>query len=1120
MHTNRDFSTDRSGVQSRRQGSNQNNFNHDEHMRLMNSIRNTILSDGDDSKLKLFLRGIRSLIQKWTPSAIDGGVRDLLQRFHVDVIGGSKVLQCTSHPSYVSRGQGQQTPTNCKTANKRLPKKEAYYGADALRFGSFAEEINACTSMIAYFNHSKFYMVSNWSTICHSTKLVLSSIMHIMMHQHSLLANACKSEHAVHSAMRNISRFKRLTNRVFVQEEREDDSSDDSSDDNGSEADEDDDEDEQDEELLNPYLFNGLDTKIEHLFAHTNKPMKPLEFGIRFLYEQARIQGLCREGEEMRCRRSIPRYLLVKKDGEYLCRICQKPESEHPTDIGHRCSDHVFRHEIAEDVSVSFDTCSWERPENHYSVKAWVHKELTSELVPRTWRDTLTVKSRIIQEILNTVNESSLPVLDRQTSEDEYGPAVAFQNGVWFIRECIWKGYVELAEDQKNGLYRGLVTHYVHQWFHIARYTEAIKGAYDETMTDRPEMYRYENVYLNYVCRNCNTSKKFHKKTCRRPDFSAFQCEECGCKSTDITKPCECEHEPQYFGVDVAAGLQNVPTPFMDCVMTTQFNHLSDHQKYMGLRYWMFVMAGYFLLPKTVYDPSLDWPIIPCIFGEAGSGKSILMSALSKLVNQEKIGTLSSNAQETFGLEALVSYDGTCQKKYLILEASGKFKIPPQQFQSISCGEMVSINRKNKPVYSALWKETGFIIGNSKPKWEDNGGALRRRMILFKFDYIVREKDLRMPSRIEHRTLGAILYKSSMAMKDAKERFGSIDLLGKSNFTYQHPDSVNGPYVLPPTMRKWNADLQAELNPLYCLITQSLETLQEPLFLDNRATEDEERAFIPISMLHSAYTTFCKERFASMNAMDLTPDIYRGVFRQFNIKVLSRKTMMWQGQLITTDFVIGLGSVQEHASIYQQVKENQQIREGQQDSSEVYSQSNDDQNNESQSIVLQQQQQALQKKVDELEQSPDACNIVNEFMKRLAKKSRLTETTQKAIHSLQKHVQYNTNVFGVPQNDKDNVPNDKRKRESSTGHESSDSDYYDEDLTLLGRRTTTTTNVQQYTDKVEEANIPFHSQADSQHSQADSQADSQTSPKKRNFSEMSEMDDTQSSSEDDPFDFD
>ena len=655
----------------------------------MHEIRTTTIAKGakgSEANLRLFLKGIRSLLKKWTPSVVDSQMREVFRRFNVDVVGGSQVFQSTSHTNYVSQGQQQKTPTR-KAQKKQLPKNEAYFGPDALRFGIFAEEIDACTLMTAFFNHMEIYMIDNWKAISHSTKMVLSSVMHVMLHQHSMLSNTCKSEQAIYESQKTIRRFKRLTGNVFVQEHQEqdgengEDENSDSDSDDGSEAEEVEDSEEDDEELLNPYTYNGLDTKIECLFSHTNKPMKPIEFGIRYLYERARVQGLCREGEEMRCRRSIPHYVLVKTKGEYICQICEKPESAHPVELGRRCSDHVFRPQIAQDLSITYDTCSWERPLEHYSVKDWVHKELTSELVPKTWRDTLSVKSRIVQEILSTVNESSLPVLNRQLSEDRYGPVVAFQNGVYFIQDCIWKDYRRLAEDIKKGIYPGLVTHYVHEWFFIGRYTTAMKGAYDPTMTDRPEVCRYENVHPNYVCENCNTLKKHHKTSCKRPVFKRVQCNKCEFKTDDITKPCECEGGPEYFNVDIAAGLSKVPTPFMDSVMDLQFRGLTDHKSYLGLEYWMFALAGYFLLPKNPSDPTLDWPIIPCIFGVAGSGKSILMSALSKLVSQEKIGTLSSNAQETFGLEALVSYDGNCQKKYLILEASGKFKIPPQQFQ-------------------------------------------------------------------------------------------------------------------------------------------------------------------------------------------------------------------------------------------------------------------------------------------------------------------------------------------------------------------------------------------------------------------------------------------------------
>ena len=681
----------------------------------------------------------------------------------------------------------------------------------------------------------------------------------------------------------------------------------------------------------------------------------PLELGLRFLYNDATLHRYRREGKELRECRLVPHQeLCCDEQGRILCHHCGKPESQHSTGSVHTRATHAFKPSVVTKSSQIFNTCSWERPFKNCTIKDFVYSKIhtnTGALFSKTFR----YRKMLAEEVANTVNEDSLPVLDRKKSEQRYGPAVSFQNGVFFTRTCVWFPYKKLQQEQADGRYLDLITHYVDVWFFYTRYMTALLGRrlslpqiedkYDppDDAEDRcipcgvePE---FENELPNLVCSACKKPKHLHSKSCRVADFSVLHCVHCDCPSEE----CECGENACFTIIDVAKGLGNVRTPFLSGILRDQFGKLPDFKSYLGIEYHFFVQGGVFIQPK---NPS-DWAVIPGIIGIAGSGKSLFLNALTNLVPQEKVGVLSADSQSTFGLEALISEDGSLQKKYAIYEASGRFRISPQQFQSMSCGERISFNRKNKTAYSANWKESGFFIGNTKMSWEDNGGALRRRMVLFKFDEAVPYKDSQLNKRL-YSNLGALLFKCCWARKDAMERFGSMDLLCKDGkFSHPHPNCLNKG-VLPPSMLQWNARLLLELNPLHALMTTGLQDADpdNPMFLDNRVLESEDqRCYVPLRMVNNAYRRYCKERYSQMAVSDLTRDIWHGCFQKLKLKVKSC-TKMWRERRQKLQYVFGIGSINDHSTEYQDVADILQNQEAGRAVQTRYSASNEDEDDD------------------------------------------------------------------------------------------------------------------------------------------------------------------------------
>ena len=232
-------------------------------------------------------------------------------------------------------------------------------------------------------------------------------------------------------------------------------------------------------------------------------------------------------------------------------------------------------------------------------------------------------------------------------------------------------------------------------------------------------------------------------------------------------------------------------------------------------------------------------------------------------------------------------------------------------------------------MYDCLYRNK--VIG-----WQDFGGSLQRRIIIIKFTEPVSTKDIKMPARIKNRELGAILFRACLSKKIAFEMFGSVDLLGKSPLTYQHPDCINQNKVLPKTMINWNAMLQQELDPLYLFISEGIETDEkEPLFLDTRDIPVEEKVAVPLYVLHNNYKKFASGRFSKGKVVDLTEDTYGAVFKTFKLQV-KKEHREWNNVFKNCPFVIGIGSSLSHPDVYAEIQKlrHEQATKNQQSSVE------------------------------------------------------------------------------------------------------------------------------------------------------------------------------------------
>ena len=820
----------------------------------------------------------------------------------------------------------------------QLPRqiKSRFYGADAVEMCNLTVDLTYIVSLSPVFD------IEHQTKIHRCATEVLSNLQRIIYHEKKMLMHFCTGTSFANHLIDAHDDFEKSirTNLPgsFIE---------------GSDSENDDDSMDSTQYQYDVVPFDAVCEVQRHFPYILKQPIKinPFNKGMEILLNALSLHNLRKEGSELRQQKKIyPYSLLQDKNGELVCQQCGSAESHHPIFDVEARKDHAFYPEVCTYVGAvkSVNTHAWVAIEKDSilgqkipssDIASFVNYIINSShplysLLAR-------MKDSLIKELINCTNEARFPSVKRRNSDDKYGPINAFQNGIFICMECKFFTYDEFEGLKQMGAYKDAISHYSEDWFFIERYQKQIQGKPCCESVNRPSQFKFQNYVPNICCAKCGTHKFQHKSVCKNPDFSVLKCTTCNghCKvdgrapdgvvpfENEMFKGCICSKQgaqPQCYVIDVPKGIFDVDSPFIDSVFNEQFEEHNDYKAYLGIYFWVFVLGGFFILPL---NKKTSWEVIPAIFGEAGSGKSLFLQALCSLVPPNNVGNLSSNAQETFGLEALIDESGH-MKKYAIFETSGAFKICSQQFQSMSSQEHVTINRKNKTVFTTeRWNQPGFMIGNLKPSWSDVGGALRRRFIQFIFKKKVKITDGKLKKRIR---LPALLYKCCIAYKFASTYFGACSLLDKNRFSYRDPNHHGGDCILPPSLIKWNKALLNEMSPLTYLLSNpeimKLDRIDAPMFIDRRAdVSPNQRIYVRLEDVKEAYNHYIRNsKWKRSINVNFEPDLYESIFKSFGLDCKKCK-LRWppkQGQYVENTYVFNLGQRLMFQEVYD---ENQNL---------------------------------------------------------------------------------------------------------------------------------------------------------------------------------------------------
>lgn len=171
----------------------------------------------------------------------------------------------------------------------------------------------------------------------------------------------------------------------------------------------------------------------------------------------------------------------------------------------------------------------------------------------------------------------------------------------------------------------------------------------------------------------------------------------------------------------------NIPTPSVETVFDTQ--ELSP-----DVRRW-----AYCLLGRLMYDVGEldDWQIMPFIKGLANTGKSILLTYMSRLYERSDVGIISNIIEKQFGL-------GNIAGKFIGIgdDLRKNFQLDQSEFQNAVTGNGVSCAQKFKGTrIESPWHTPMIWSGNEVPGFHDNSGSYGRRLAVFLFKNMVRQVD-------------------------------------------------------------------------------------------------------------------------------------------------------------------------------------------------------------------------------------------------------------------------------------------------------------------------------------------------------------------------------------------
>ena len=316
---------------------------------------------------------------------------------------------------------------------------------------------------------------------------------------------------------------------------------------------------------------------------------------------------------------------------------------------------------------------------------------------------------------------------------------------------------------------------------------------------------------------------------------------------------------------------RDIPTPEFDAIFTYQ-GYGPD------VITWAYAMLGRVLYSVSEYD---NWQVGVFFKGIAGSGKSTIGNIVKHMYPANRVGTMSSNGEDKFGLSAL--YD---KLVYVCTEVKKDFALNQGDWQSMVSGEEVSVARKHKPAINIRWSVPGVLCGNELPRWVDAAGSVVRRLVVFDFPRKVIDGDPDLEKKIKQNVC-AFLCKINKAYKEIVAAHGNHDIWKKG--------------ILPKELVDSHEEMKREVDGLASFLSEG------PLIMGPEQ-------YIPIKEFKQAYKEYRDKM--GIGPFKWGPDHYVNVFEENELK-LDDAPRVWpkSGTIHEGPFIIGVDLEDQHGAI-------------------------------------------------------------------------------------------------------------------------------------------------------------------------------------------------------------
>lgn len=560
--------------------------------------------------------------------------------------------------------------------------------------------------------------------------------------------------------------------------------------------------------------------------------------------------------------------LLFSDDGEKICHICGKEESQHstPSVPGSQRDDHVFVAKYEETINNRiFETMAF--------VKVSTVKEFVDKCSNNNGQEVelfSTKNAGILKQVSEFIEgHSSLTQCPRLKPNRH---AFAFRNGLLII----YSGHHSLprffpyfcccrnAEEECDGSECGwgnvptvVATKYFSIWYDHEKIFRQLQGP--------PQ-----------TCTQCHCSYDTHNNddhSFQGVPFSNMErnedhtCMYCG----EEAATCECD---QFWPFHLTKDAYNsIRMPWVDSIFSKQDIN-------GDVRKWVKILFGRLLFDINHLD---GWQVMIFIKGVGGSGKSKLVYHMNKCFNSDQIGRLQGKSQEQFVLGDLYNYG-----KSLIVscpECDENLSMARTDFLSLVAGDGCSITIKNGGLSLSIdkWTAPMIMAGNALPVRKDTSDAEARRVMMIDHPNQVQfiDKDTKLDKRMDQDhpaflTACAGLYLSYAYVDGAKDIWG----------------------ICPDYFRHQKNRVRQNSNVLASFLTSCELLVKHP------------DAYIPRKDFIETLKSFATENgFATRGIRFTDDDFYRVAFAQAKLKFVNNHKVYppAAGRRMKKKYVVGVG---------------------------------------------------------------------------------------------------------------------------------------------------------------------------------------------------------------------